>query len=435
MDLLKKLKEKKNKLGETSTHLFNTFLVYGFFTLAILISRILIARFYGQENLGIFTYFFSLVSFVLLFTSFGLPEAITQTIVKERYKLKSVLKKYIYLIILSTLIFTVLTLIMTNYFGFNPTIHYFNYTVIAYLVVHTIFNTIYSIFRGFKKFTEASFYSLISRALFVAFIIACFILSYSITEVLFSLSISILLAAILALPKLKDMIKSSFEGTLQGNLTKADTKNEGKNIELKKFLYLSFSLFLMQVGFYSLRFLSEIIIGRIVDFQSLGLYSAHSSITNTIRLVAYVFPVVVLPMAAVSKFKMKRSIKKILMILIPFSLITLIGTYILVPILYGAEYKNLLLPFFLVISSSLLVIYSYLNSVFVGENNFSKFYLKIISIDLLLSLIINIALNIYLIKKIGIVGAPIATSITIIFKIALNTYALKKMRITRKEDD
>ena len=87
------------KQGETSSHLIKTFFVYGFFTLAVLLSRVLIARFYGQEFLGIFTYFFSLVSLVFLFTSFGLPEAITQTIIKDSSRLKQALKYYLPLII------------------------------------------------------------------------------------------------------------------------------------------------------------------------------------------------------------------------------------------------------------------------------------------------------------------------------------------------
>jgi O-antigen/teichoic acid export membrane protein len=86
----------------------------------------------------------------------------------------------------------------------------------------------------------------------------------------------------------------------------------------------------------------------------------------------------------------------------------------------------------LILSSTLLVVYSYLNAVFIGENQFSGQYLHIISLDFILSLIINSILNIYLILKIGIIGAPIATSITIIFKIILNYYGIKRLRFKNK---
>jgi O-antigen/teichoic acid export membrane protein len=401
----------KKKLGETSTHLFKTFFVYGFIALTMIVIKVLIARFYGQEELGIFTYFFSLVSLVFLFTSFGFPEAITQTIIKEPSKLKSVLKLYWPFITLSTVIFTVLTVAITTFTGLNPQINYFWLAVVGYIIIYTLFYTTYSVLRGFKKFVDASLFSLVNRIFFIAFIVLAFLLSVSFVGVLLSMSLALVIATLFSLPKIKKL-KNNFV----------------VKTELKPFLYLSFSLFLMQVGFYSLRFLSEIVIGYLVDFNSLGLYSAYSSVTNVIRLVAYVFPVVVLPMAVVNKYKIKQSLKKIILILLPFSLIVLVATFVLVPLLYGQEYTNFYLPFFLVLSSTLLVVYSYFNSVFVGENKFSKFYLKILGIDFFLSLIVNTLLNIWLISEFGIVGAPIATTITIIFKILLNSYALKKLR-------
>ena len=400
--------------GETSSHLIKTFFVYGFIALSMIIIKILIARFYGQEELGIFTYFFSLVSLVFLFTSFGLPEAIAQTVIKDKLKLKSLLRKYIPLIISTTSFFMILTILITSYFNFNPNIPFFNTAIVVYIVIYTLFYTTYSILRGFKKFVDASIYSLVGRIFFVAFIIVGFLLSYNITFILIIFSLTLVISTLFSLPQLKRL-----------------TKNIVVKTSLRKFVYLAVSLFLMQVGFYSLRFLSEIIIGYMVDFNSLGLYSAHSSITNVIRLIAYVFPVVVLPMAVVNKFKLKNSIIKITKLLIPFSLLTLVGAYVLVPFLYGNQYQHLSLPIYLVVSSSLLIIYSYVNSVFVGENKFSGLYLKIIGFDFILSLIANSLLNIYFILKMGIIGAPIATALTIILKIILNIYAIRKLRVNQ----
>ena len=82
--------------GETRSHLFKTFFVYGFISLSIIIIKILIARLYGQVELGIFTFFFSLVSLVFLFTSFGIPEALTQKIIRNSDQTKHYLKKAIF---------------------------------------------------------------------------------------------------------------------------------------------------------------------------------------------------------------------------------------------------------------------------------------------------------------------------------------------------
>jgi len=408
------LKKIENKLGETSTHLFKTFFVYGFITLSIIIFKILIARLYGQEELGIFTYFFSLVSLVFLFTSFGFPEAITQTIVKEPNKLKDALKVAAPYLAIFTTLFVIITFLV------DKNIWQFGAAFLAYIIIYTLSYSIYSILRGFKKFVEASFYSLIARILWIIFLLLIFFTSPNINYLLLSLSLGWLGAALVAFPRIKKLFQK--------------TTNRIK-INKRQFFYLAFSLFLMQVGFYSLRYIDAISIKYLVDFTSLGLYSAYGSITNIIRLIAYVFPVVVLPMAVINKYKLKKSLEKILTVLIPFAVLILLAAHILVPILYGSQYKTTYLPLALVISSTLLVIYAYINSVFVGENKFSRFYLKIIGADFVLSLAVNTLLNIYFILKIGIIGAPIATAITIILKIILNSYGIKKLRLKNRQTE
>jgi len=301
--------------GETQSHLLKTFLVYGFIALSIIIIKIFIARFYGQEELGIFTYFFNLVSFMFLFTSFGLPDAITQTIIKEPSKLRSILKYYIPFISITTIFFTSIILLFTFHTDLDPNLPYFGVAIIMYLVSHTFFYTGYSILRGFKEFVKASTYYLINRIIFIVFIVIAFIFSLKFINVLISMSLALIITVPFILPQIKKLISK-----------------ETINAPLKTFLYLAFTLFLMQVSLQSLRFVDALSIKYVVDLTSLGLYSAHSSVTNIIRIVAYVFPIVVLPMAVTSKYKIRKSLKKILLVLVPFSSFVLIATYFLVPL-------------------------------------------------------------------------------------------------------
>jgi len=147
-----------------------------------------------------------------------------------------------------------------------------------------------------------------------------------------------------------------------------------------------------------------------------------------IRLTAYVFPVVVMPMAVKSKYKLRKSFWRLLMVLVPFAFVVLVASYVLVPILYGAEYKDSLLPLALVIASSLMVIYSYLNSVFAGENAFSRRYVGIIIVDVLLSLVGSVVLGVMFARYFGIVGVPIAIAFVVLLKILLNVYGIKRLR-------
>jgi O-antigen/teichoic acid export membrane protein len=414
--MISKIIKLKNKLlqGKTKTYLLKTFFVYGFIALSMALIKVLIARFYGQVELGIFTFFMSLASFVYLFTSFGFSESLTQTIVKDKSKLKDSLKFSIKLTIPFTILFIFLTWTIIKLLNFNLGIENFFSALIIYIITYTIYYYTYSIYRGNKDFVLGSIFSLVNRILLILSIIIAFILKIQFKYILYALSATLIITTIISLPKLKKIIKES-------NLKPTKTNQ-------KLFFKIAFSLFLTQVGFYSLRYIDAIAIQYLVDFASLGLYSAYGSIINIIRLIAYVFPVVVLPMAAVSNYKIKKSLFSILAIIIPFAIFVLAASYIIVPLLYGANYKDLYLPIALVISSTLLVIYSYFNSIFVGENEPNKKYIKIISIDFFLSLILNTILNIYFIKTYGIIGAPIATSIVIVLKILLNMYAIKKMR-------
>ena len=409
----KELKE-RIRAGNTTTHLVHTFLIYGLIALSIIVTKVLIARFYGQEELGLFSYFFSLVTIVFLFTSLGFPEAVTQTIVKEPEKLRRAVY-YAFIFIVPSTMIIILPLVLTNFFMMPELKVHF----VVYIVAYTLFYFTYSILRGFKKFAEGSWYSLANRIIFIAIVIWLGLRQVNFISVLFGLSVALVLATIISLPRLilfwRDNWKNNSEDKL-GDWSK------------KEFISLAFSLFLMQAGFYLLRETDTLIIPYLTGFTQLGLYSAHSSISNIIRLIAYVFPVVVLPMAAISRYKMKESFYKIIKLLVPFSLLILIATYVFVPLLYGEQYTDYILPIFLVISSALLVIYSYFNSVFVGENKSSRFYFKILTIDFLLSLIVNTGLIIILVRSLGILGAPLATTIVVIIKILLNIYGIKRLR-------
>lgn len=419
--------------------------MYGLIALSIIATKVLIARFYGQEELGQFSYFFGLVTVAFLFTSFGLPEAVTQLVVKNHQLLRPALKKAVSWIIFVSISVS-LPLLLTSFF-LNDTASKINF--VFYILTYTFFYLIYCVFRAYKKFVSGTWYSLINRLVFIAIIIIFAFFSMSFDYVLGGLSIALLTATLISLPSFlklwreeevdrsvskenvgtENIGKENVSKEVGAEIEKAETKKESKwTIPSKELLSVAFPLALMQAGFYLLRETDLLVIPYLADFTQLGLYSAHSSLSNIIRLIAYVFPVVILPLAAVSKYKIDQSFWRITKILVPFSLLVLAATYIFVPLLYGKEYTDYTLPIALVISSALMVIYSYFNSVFVGENGTSKKYLQIIVIDFLITLIMNTGLTLYFVKVWGIIGAPLATAFTVVIKIGLNVYGIRRMR-------
>ncbi|MBS3165675.1 oligosaccharide flippase family protein [Candidatus Woesearchaeota archaeon] len=412
--------------GETSGHLIKTFILYGLIALSIIITKVLIARLYGQIELGIFSYFFSIVTIAFLFTSLGFPEAITQIIIKHPGKLKNALLKGIYFIISISIVVLALVTIPKSLFA-APGL---KVNFLLYLIVYTFFYLTYSILRGFKKFTECSIYSLVNRVAFIIFIVIFALYSISFDWLLASMSLALFIAGVIALPSIVKLWKSN--NLIEKETEKTDIVVKDAKVDTKKLAYLAISLFLMQTGFYLLRETDTILIPYLAGFEQQAIYSAQSSISNIIRLIAYVFPVVILPMAAVSKYKIKQSLTRILKLLLPFSVLILVLTYIAIPIIYGSQYADKWLPIALVISSTLMVIYSYFNSILVGENKFSKQYFKLVFIDFLITLMVNTGLTILFVKWWGILGAPIATTLTVLLKIALNVYGISKLRSTNQ---
>lgn len=420
--------------GETAPHLLKTFLMYGLIALSIIATKVLIARLYGQEELGQFSYFFSLVTVAFLFTSLGLPEAVTQLVVQQRSQLRAITKRVITRIaIISTII--IIPLVITN-FILPDMISKINF--VFYIITYTVFYLGYCIFRAYKEFVKGTWYSLVNRVVFILIIVACAVFSVPFQYVLFGLSLALLTASLVALPPFLRLWKESRnpspekensitkDSTTKGITTQESISSE--NISSHTLWNTALSLALMQAGFYLLRETDILVIPYLVDFTQLGLYSAHSSLSNIIRLVAYVFPVVILPLAVTSRYKLSQSFSKIITVLIPFSLLVLAATYLFVPILYGQEYTNYTLPILLVLSSALMVVYSYFNAVLVGENKVSANYMWLITIDFLTTLIINTGLTILFIRWWGIIGAPIATTVTLLLKIGLNLYGIRKLR-------
>ncbi len=401
--------------GETSKHLIKTFFLYGLIALSIIVTKVLIARLYGQTELGIFSYFFSLVTVVFLFTSLGFPEAITQVTVKSPGKLKDGFYKSILFIIPLTGLLMIPFFTLDSLFATRG----LKWNFMVYILSYTFFYLTYSLLRGFKRFTECSVYSLVNRIVFIMFIILFAVFSFEFNLLLMSMSLALFIAGVIALPTIFKLWK---------------TTPQDETVETKSYVSLAISLFLMQAGFYLLRETDNLFLPYLVGFEQQAVYSAQASMSNIIRLIAYVFPVVVLPMAVVSKYKLRQSLIKISKLLIPFSGLILLLSYVAVPLLYGAQYAHRWLPVALVISSTLLVVYSYLNSILVGENSISKFYFKIIVIDFLITAIINTGLVMVFVRYWGILGAPIATGVTVLLKIGWNWYGIRKLRGKSEEE-
>src|SRR3989344_1620070 len=228
--------------GQTTSYLLKTFFIYGLISLSILLTRVLIARFYGIDSLGIFSYFWSLVTVVFLFASFGIPEALTQTIVKDPSKIYSTLK---YWSIFSLPLTLLIILPLVFFEGYLPPGLILNF--VLYLITYHLFYLSYSILRGYKRFFECSLFSLVNRLLAIFLIVISFLLGLPFNTMLLSFSLALLISAIWPMKQIISLIRlSSVDKNFQ-TISRISPTN--RKLALKEFLGLSISLFLVQAGF------------------------------------------------------------------------------------------------------------------------------------------------------------------------------------------
>lgn len=396
--------------GKTIKELLKVYFVNFLIVILGFLANILIARLFGVNNLGIYSYFFSLVSLLSVFGLFGLHDAIAK-LIAEKKELSKYLFWKSFIIALPLTLFSswIILLVLSKYIPKIPT-DSFKWWVLTYIFVNCIYYLGLGVLRGFKKFTTASLFSLYPRALFIPFILLAWQVGRFDWLVLGGMSWSLLILYPLLFDKIKlvgsEKIKSNF------------------------LINTSLVLWMTNLGMLALIHLDKLIIGSLVSWSELGQYTAYSNTVNLLRLGAFVLPVVLVPMAVTNKYKIKESFKKLILFLIPSGLIMGGLSFWIVPFLFGSETKdvNILLPWLMVLSSCLMVIYSYFSSLYVGEGKSNNRQLIVVIFDFVLSILFNIGLTFYLVKYLGLIGAPLALFVVLIFKTVLNIYFLIDLR-------
>jgi len=397
--------------GRTSKELVKVFTIQLLIVLFGFLTNILIARFFGKESLGVFTYFFGLVGLLAIISLFGMQSSIVTIVKRNKNLAGDVIRKSFLLSIPFAFITTYLAIFLTDHFSLNPNYSYFKFMIYLYVVVQGFYALFSNYLRAFDKFTLSNIFNLLFR---VAFIVFVFVSYYY--DSFYLLLLSMTLAMLVNFPYLLYKFFSFLPAVKEKILT----------FEL---LRISFAFLLQSVALYSMLQVDRLTINYVLSFSSLGDYAAYSSVINIIRLAAAVFPIVLTPLAVSTKFQIRSSFKKIMIVLIPFATFVYFSSWFLVPFLFGTEFiVDYYVLLVMTISASLLVIYSYFNSIYLGEGELDKQQMRVVIVDAILSVFVNLFLNVILLKKYGLIGAPIATVVTIIIKILVVTYGIKKMR-------
>lgn len=395
-------------LGKTGMQISRTFLVNSCVFVVGLFINILIARYFGQESFGVYSYFFGLTNLIYIFASFGLANSVAK-LTRDQIG-KSLTKKIVLFVAATSFVFSLIAYFAGRVFGLNPDMKFFFWLVFAYSFGVCAFNIMGGLLRRLERFDLAINFSLYNR-LFLLALTGVSILLKNFWLALVSMSIAIISLVPFETRK-AELSKSA--GSLAGTLK------------------ASFVFFLALISMHAMYHIDRISINYVLDFVQLGYYTGFSNFVNILRIGAFTIPFVMITKSAHYKYNLFRSARKLLLFVTPVAVIIGLTSPFFVPLLFGAEFQQIdyLLVWSLVLSCLLLVLYSLINSIYLGTENSRKKKIVLI-VDAIFSVAVNFALNIVFIQQIGLAGAPVATAIVLLAKIGLNMYGLKSAKFAK----
>ena len=181
--------------------------------------------------------------------------------------------------------------------------------------------------------------------------------------------------------------------------------------------------------------IDQIMINSLLDEYNLGIYSVGVRFVEIFHFVPKILMISILPIILLSKkyYQELLNINSFIFKISIFIVIILyLGSDFLINLFFGQNYLESVEIVKVLSLSIIFVFYGVINEHWYVKNNLQIYY----AINVLIGAILNIILNYYLIKLIGIKGAAIATIFTYVFIIfifdATNKKTYKLFRIKLK---
>lgn len=391
-----------------------------------LIFNILAANYFGPDNFGIFTLLQTFLIISVIFASLGIPGSVARyyTYYKniDNKKFKGFVFFSLIVPLISSLIVGILLFLLSNFLSnfFNLPYFFSSFLkIISFLIPIKVLSSIFENYiLGEKKYFHRVFsYNIINK---IALLIGIFLIIYFKLELIYliyTFVFSILLQfsyilIIILINKKKIFIKGK------------------KEIIFKEWIKFSLPLFFIGLVIFFYNWADKLIIAKFLNETELGIYSVAFSIAMFLSIfrnnLAVIFTPIISQKVASKKYKeinflYKKSNNWIVSLSIPIFFVIIFFSKNIISILYNKEYINAYLPLSILSLGMLIKLMLGLNR----ELLISYGKSKIIFLNNLFAIILNITLNLILIPYFGIIGVAIATSISFIVE---NLYLYLKVK-------
>lgn len=394
------------------------------------IISIILARLLGPEGKGVFTALFVIPNMLVSLADLGVRQASAYYIGQKKYTLQEVLSTSLILWVVTSLVSIGIILI---YYTIPNTPDYSWALIgvaIAYVPVKILVSYFNGILQGQQKISKMNMKFIIE---FVVRLIVVLIFVWLLDLHVFGAALATAVATLGVL-------------IYSGSIVTKSAKLKFKYISgipqdmLRKGIVFALALFVLKLNYK----IDILFLENMVDPYDLGLYTVGVTLAELIWQLPTAISVVIFSRSANSKSNKEssnRSAKLMRLTWIPLlagSVLFWIGAPFLVRIIYGeAFYESGFVIRFLLPGIIMMVLFKILNADLSGRGK-PLFALKIY----IVTLIINIVLNLILIPIYGIYGAAISSTISyifgaVIFSIAYHRYTklpYKDLFILNKED-
>lgn len=398
-----------------------SFLSKGVTFVLFYILNIYLARVLGVDLFGQWSFFYSILSIVLLFSYFGI-NASSKKFVAEHNKtenLSAVLRSALSARLLFSFIFSVLLAVFHNKLAFlinKPELSLLFLFSAPLVFFSGVTEFLKDIFIGFRKNKYNFLINVIEYGLKLFLVWLFFDISISLATIINSYSIGLLVATVFGLLVFYFNFYCSAEKT---------NKSYFKDI-----IRYSIPLFAISIGFWTATEIDTIMLGYIMSSYDVGIYSAAKQIVIKLPHIAVAISMGTMPLFAKLNGKNHNKLKKLFGKLLKYnsliygiiSIIILSSSFCFMKLIYGADYASSYQPLMLLLPYLIMFSFSVFLSSFLDYQGLAKKR----AINLSITVVLNIILNYILIPKYGINGAAIATSVSYIPYFMLNWIEVKK---------
>ncbi|KAF5423987.1 MAG: Membrane protein involved in the export of O-antigen and teichoic acid [Candidatus Methanocomedens sp.] len=411
MRLIKALK--KNKLlKETSW----SFVAKGIAFLLYFSLNVHLARTLGIDRFGTWSFFFSILTIIILLSHFGINASARKYVAQynKTGELNNVLKSSLKLRLIFSLTFTIIIILVHKPLAIlveRPEFAPLFLLSAPLIILAGLVEFLKDIFMGLHRIIYNFILNLLEHGLKLILVVTILTVSLDLSNIVNSFTIACLMTSVIGFY----ILYAKFY---------RENKTHVENDFVETIFRYSIPLFFISIGFLIATEVDTVMLGLLSTNAEVGTYAVAKQIIIKLPHISLAMAMGTMPVFAKlnegNKEKLKKLFYKLLrtnaLIFAIIALGILFLSRFFVPLIFGVEYNSSVLP--LQILTIYLVGFSF--SIFLSTFLDYQGLAKKRAVNLSVSMVLNIVLNLILIPDYGAVGAAIATSISYLPYIFLN---------------